>query len=198
MTMALQQAGVVPLGRILRAAEVGLYRDAEGALRAAKAAAAAQRAAALAELEAECAARREAAAQETAREQARSLAETEAAIQRELAALHREIAEAIAEGVARVIGGLDLAEAVARAAQRAVAELSTRHAVTVRVNPLAHDRTASRLASRGATVRVIADATLPPDGCIIETPAGFVRAGINEQLDAIRAALTTAAEGNNA
>jgi len=198
MTTALQQAAIIPLGRILRAQDVGLYRDAEGALRAATSAAAALRTAALAELEAECAARREAAAQETAREQARTLTDTEAGVQRELAALSREIAEAIAEGVARVIGGLDLAEAVARAAQRAVAELTTRHAVTVRVNQLAQDRTAARLASHGGTVRVIADATLPSDRCIVETPAGFVRAGINEQLDAIRAALTAAVEDENA
>jgi len=198
MSAVLQEAGVVPLGRVVRAKEVGLYRDAEGALRAARAAAAAQRLAALAEMEGECVARREAAARATERERTRILAETEASVQCELAALSRQIAEAIAEGVARVIGGLDLAEAVARAAQRAVAELTAQHTMTVRVSPLAQDRTAARLASHDATVRVIADATLPSDGCIIETPAGFVRAGISEQLDAIRAALTAAAERDNA
>ena len=198
MTTVLREAGVVPLGRVVRAEEVGLYRDAEGALRAAKAAAAAQRLAGLAEMEEECVARREAAARETEREQTRILAETESAVQRELAVLSRQIAEAIAEGVARVIGGLDLAEAVARAAQRAVAELTAQHTMIVRVSPVAQDRAATRLASHGATARVIADATLPSDGCIIETPAGFVRAGISEQLDAVRAALIAAAEGDNA
>jgi flagellar biosynthesis/type III secretory pathway protein FliH len=184
---------IAPLGRILRAEEVGLYRDAEAALRAAEAAVGAMHARAAQEAEAACAARLAAAAQEMQRETARILIETEAAAQRSLAAMPCEIAEAIAEGVAKVIGGIDLAEAVARAAQRAMAELAKRHAVVVRVNPAALGRTSARLDVRGNGVRVVADPALTPDACIIEMPAGFVRAGLEEQIATLRAALKAAA-----
>jgi type III secretion protein L len=187
---------IAPLGRILRAQEVGLYHDAEAALRVAEAAAGAMRARAALEIEAARADRLAAAEQEMQREAARILIETEAAAQRSLAALPREIAEAIAEGVAKVIGGIDLAEAVARAAQRAMAELAERHAVVVRVNPAAQGRTSARLADRGNDVRVVADPALAPDACIIETPAGFVRAGLQEQIATLRAALKAAAGGD--
>jgi type III secretion protein L len=183
---------LAPLGRIIRAEDAGLYRDAAGAMRAAEAAAADHRAAAIAAIEADSTARRAATAQQIQQEQVRILAETAAAAQRSIASLRREIAEAIAEGVARVIAGIDLAEAVARAAQRAVAELAAHHALVVHVNPLAHDRVAARLGARRA-VRVVADATLPQDDCIVETPAGFVRAGLQQQLETLRAALIGAA-----
>jgi type III secretion protein L len=192
MTTALQHR-IAPLGRIIRAEDVGLYRDAVGALRAAEAAAAEDRAAAIAAIEADTAARRDATAQQIQQEHVRILAETAAVAQRSIAGLRREIAEAIAEGIARVIGGIDLADAVARAAQRAVAELAAHHAVVVHVNPLAHDRVAARLGAHHA-VQVVADATLPQDDCIVETPAGFVRAGLQQQLETLRTALIEAAD----
>ena len=184
---------IAPLGRIIRAEDAGLYRNAEGALRAAEAAAADHLTAAVAAIEADTTARRAAAAQQIQQQQVRILAETATAAQRVIAGLRREIAEAIAEGVARVIGGIDLADAVARAAQRAVAELAAHHAMVVHVNPQAHDRVAARLGAH-RVVRVVADATLPQDDCIVETPAGFVRAGLQQQLETLRAALIEAAD----
>jgi type III secretion protein L len=184
---------IAPLGRILRAEEVGLYRDAAAALRAAETAAAGLRATAEAEVAATNAERLAAAAQEMQRETARILVETEAAAQRSLAALAAEIAEAIAEGVAKVIGGIDLAEAVARAAQRAMQELAERHGIVVRVNPVAQARTRDKLAGRGRDVVVVADPALAPDACIIETSAGSVRAGLQDQIAILRSALNAAA-----
>jgi type III secretion protein L len=187
---------IVPLGRILRAEEVGLYRDAAAALRAAETAAAGLRATAEAEVAATNAARLAAAAQEMQLETARILVETEAAAQRSLAALTGEIAEAIAEGVAKVIGGIDLAEAVARAAHRAMQELAERHGIVVRVNPVAQGRTRDKLAGRGRDVVVVADPALAPDACIIETSAGSVRAGLQDQIAILRAALNAAASSD--
>jgi type III secretion protein L len=198
MTAALPEARIAPLGRILRAEHVGLYRDAEAALCTAQAAAMELRAAAARDAAAIRAAHIADLEHEVRRETARILADTAAAAQRSLAALPREIAEAIAEGVAKVIGGIDLAEAVARAAQRAMAELADRHAVVVHVNPVAQARTCARLTATGPGVagpgvRVIADAGLAPDACVIETPAGSVRAGLEDQLAILRAALNAAA-----
>lgn len=194
MTASVTEAGIAPLGHILRADQVGLYRDADAALRAAVTAAAEQCAAAGQEIAATRAARLAEAEQDMQRETTRILAETALAAQRYLAGLPRQIAEAIAEGVAKVIGGIDLAEAVARAAQRAVAELAEHNAVVLRVSPQAQERTRARLADPGKAVRVVADPALAPDACIVETPAGFVRAGLNAQIATLRAALQAAAD----
>jgi type III secretion protein L len=188
---------IAPLGRILRAREVGLYRTAEAALHVAETAASEIRSVAASDIEASRTARLADAEQEARRRTVQILAETSAAAQRSLASLPREIAEAIAEGVAKVIGGIDLAEAVARAAQRALTELTERHAVTVRVNPQALGPTRMGLARRDGGVVVVADPGLAPDACIVETPAGFVRAGLEEQIATLRAALTAAAHGND-
>ena len=193
MSHALTDAGIAPLGRIVRAEDLGLYRDAAGALRTAAAAAAELRATVTSEVETIRTARLAESDKEIQQRAARILAETAAAAQRSLAALPREIAEAIAEGVAKVIGGVDLAEAVARAAQRALAELAERHAIVVHVNPAAQACTRAKLADRGQGTLVVADPVLAPDACIIETPAGSVRAGLQEQIATLRAALQAAA-----
>ena len=194
MSTTLAPPIVAPLGRILRAEEVRLYRDATAALRNAEAAAAEHRVAAIHAAEAARSELLTAAQEETRRETTRMLVATEAEARRCLAGLPMEIATAIAEGIAKVIGGVDLAEAVARAAQKALAELTERHTVIVRVNPLAQGRTRAALANYDAATRVVADAELPPDSCILETPAGFVRAGLNEQIEMLRAALLEAAD----
>jgi type III secretion protein L len=193
MRPALAQPKAAPLGRILRAHEARLYNDAAAALRNAEAEATAQRAAAIRDAEAARADLLAAAREETDRETTRILAATEAEARRCLAALPMEIATAIAEGVAKVIGGVDLAEAVARAAKKALAELTERHTIVVRVNPAAEVRTRAALANPSAPVRVVADQGLAPDDCILETPGGFVHAGLSAQIDTLRAALLRAA-----
>ncbi|WP_158921294.1 FliH/SctL family protein [Acidisphaera sp. S103] len=184
---------IVPLRRILSAEEAGLYRSAADALRAAETTAAAvcQEAARLAE--AAYAAHLAEADRKAQAVRARILAETSAAVQRTLATLPKEIAEAIAEGVTKVVGGLDLAEAVARAARRAVAELADRHAAIVHVHPSAVVVTRARL---GGAVRVVGDDGLEPDACVVETPSGSVRAGLSEQLASLRAAMIATVDGD--
>jgi len=192
MTTPLAEPKWAPLGRILKAEEVRLYRDAATALRNAEAEAGALRDAAMREAERARTDLLATAHQETERERTRILAASAAEARRSLALLPTEIATAIAEAVAKVIGGVDLAEAVARGAQKAFAELSERHSVVVRVNPLAEARTRAALASDNTLVRVLADQALAPDDCILETPAGFVRAGLSAQIEALRAALLAA------
>jgi type III secretion protein L len=186
-------SAIVPLRRILSAEDAGLYRSAADALRAAEATAAATHQMAARQAEAAYAERLAEADREAQAVRVRILAETSAAVQRTLAALPLEIAEAIAEGIAKVVGGLDLAEAVARAAQRAVAELAERHAAIVHVHPTAVTVTRARL---GGGMRVVGDDGLEPDACVVETPSGTVRAGLTEQLASLRAAMIAAVAGD--
>ena len=193
MTPALAEPKAAPLGRILKADEVRLYRDAATALRNAEAEASEHRTAAMRDAERDRAELLAMARQETERETTRILVAAVAEARRCLALLPTEIATAIAEGVAKVISGVDLAEAVARAAQKALAELTERHSVVIRVNPLAEVRTRAALANHSALIRVLADQRLAPDNCVLETPAGFVHAGLSAQIETLRAALLTAA-----
>ncbi len=183
-----------PLGRVLRAAEAGLYADAAGALAFADAEAAKRREATAADLAAWRAQAAATAQAEAAARAADLLARTEAEIQRSLHRLLPEVAEAIAMGVAKVIAGLDVAEAVAAAAQRALGDIAERHAVTVRVAATAANATRARLAPLGAGVRVVADPDLASDDCVLETSAGFIRAGLGPQIAAVQAALLEAAQ----
>ncbi len=180
-----------PLGRVVRAEEWGLYADAEAALAQARQDAAALRQAAAAESQAESESIRAASLQEAQAEATRLLAETAMGVQAQLASVRMAVAEAIATGIARVIGELDMAEAVARAAVHAINGLQDRNGIAVRVAPELVQPVRQRLAA--ALIEVIADTTLQPDDCVVQTQAGFVRAGLNAQVATLQAALAEAA-----
>jgi flagellar biosynthesis/type III secretory pathway protein FliH len=88
---------------------------------------------------------------------------------------------------------MDVAEAVARAAREAIDELVERNGIVVRVHPAQVALVRERLAGWGEAARVVSDDTLPRDGCVIETQAGFIRAGLGEQVEIMRRALAEAA-----
>ena len=180
--------------RIIRAATIAQYGAADSVLEDARREAArllqTARTEALAEGERLLGALRA----EAEAEKLRVLAETSTAAQGMIHALHADVAEALSRAVARVLGELDMAEAVARAAAHALGEVSARHGTTVHVHPtgLAHARAALEGAANG--VRIVADENLPPDGCVLETEAGLVRATLSDQLAVLRTAFLNAAE----
>lgn len=180
-----------PLGRVLRAGEAGLYRDAAEALAVAHEALHRARAAATAEIEAERARVCNAALVEGQQGASRFLAQVALAARREVEGLPLAIAETIAEGVAKVVGQLAPSEAVARAAAQAVAELSERTGITVRVAPASVQAVGAHLSAAGWNdgVRVLGDPALGLRDCTVETRAGFVRADLDVQLAALRHAL---------
>jgi type III secretion protein L len=182
-----------PLGRIVPAAEAGLWRDAGAAMEAARREAAASRAHAAETLAAERAALEQALAEDSARQTARALAEAAAGAQRALQCLRADIAATIAAALRKVVGKLDLAEAVAAAAAEALAELSARHGVTLHVHPICVARVRQEVAPWGDGARVVADDTLPTDACTLETEAGIIRAGLSDQLAIVADALAQAA-----
>lgn len=183
---------VVPLGRVLRAADAQLYNDASAALESARSHAASLRDRAEAELAAE---REQLQAQAHAAaeaEVARALAGASANINRELAGLRAAVADAIADGVAGILGARPPADVAALAAAHAIASLQDRTGITLRV-PVAFAETIEAAVSTDG-LRVQADATLGDDELVIETAAGFVRGGVRAQLDRLREALHAAAE----
>lgn len=178
-----------PLGRIVRAEALGLYRDAEGALAAAHAEAAGIVQRAVDAAERARVTRLAEADREARAETAQMLTETAARTQRVIAGLNEEIAGAIADATAKIIGDFGLADAVAAAARRAIADLVDRNAITVRVARAQVDRVRAALAAFGQAAMIVGDEGVPDDACIIETRAGFVRAGLSEQLALLRQAL---------
>lgn len=182
-----------PRGRIVRAEELPLYCDASSALTAAHSAAAALLAEARRRAAAECAQARTEGLAAGKAEATRLLAATAASAQRQLDGLRDAVANAIADGVAAVIGEMDVSDRVARATSHAVATLQDRGNVIVRVAPGHTAATRDRLIHDAGFCRVLEDATLGQDDCIVETEAGVVRAGINTQLAALRDVLRQAA-----
>jgi type III secretion protein L len=182
-----------PIGRVLRAAEVGRLRGAEEAVASAQAELVQRRTETDQSVEKE----RQHILRETLSQAkadaSRRLATVALAAQRSLAGLADEIAVAIAEGVARVVGDLDVGRAVAQAAAIALRDLTKRHHIIIKVAPLAVEETREYIKALGEAADVVADASLPPDGCVIETPAGYIRATLSEQLTALRTALQDAA-----
>jgi len=180
-----------PLGRVIGAAEAELYASAAEALVLAEAEATRITTAAIAAAGEESARVRAEAEAEGRAAAARLLTGTETACRATLRRLHAEIAAAIADGVARVIGPAD-PQAVANAAAVALAELHERHGIVLRVAPAAVAAVAAKLGPTEG-VLIVPDPVLPPDACRIETQAGVVQADLTAQLATLRTALTEAA-----
>lgn len=183
---------VRPLGRVLRAAEAGLYADAAGALAAARADASRTATEAASGIEAERARARTEAAAAAEGERTRLLTDTALGLSRSMAGLRAALAEAMADGVARILGARPAAEVAAAAAAHAVESLHDRTGIVVRVPP--DQAAAVRDAVGDPAVRVLTDATLGGGECVIETAAGFVRAGVAAQVAQLREALRAAAD----
>lgn len=83
------------------------------------------------------------------------------------------------EVVRRIAGDLGSPEMVAALADRAAAALAPEPVPVVKVHPDAVETVRARLSSRAA---VEADATLDATDCVLVTPLGAVRAGLETQL----------------
>ncbi|MBS7458778.1 FliH/SctL family protein [Coralloluteibacterium stylophorae] len=120
---------------------------------------------------------------------ARTLAEAEARIS--------ELACAI---VARIAPGLDAEALVPRLVREAVQSAQAEQFLLIRVHPQAREAVAATLGEvRQAhpavgLIELVADESLEPQSCVVVSEAGEVRAGIAQQLDAIRVALAQASQ----
>ncbi|MBY5378375.1 HrpE/YscL family type III secretion apparatus protein (plasmid) [Rhizobium leguminosarum] len=181
-----------PLARIIRVEQAKSWIDGFAFLELAKAEAAAIRS------EAEADASR---VREAAREEGRKEGELEAAaiamraqvdVDLHLASIEPLMAGLAMQIVERVIGTLDNAELVARAARQALDDLRDERSVVVSVAPELADEVHQRLGELGPmamTMRVSADRHLSARRCMVTTPATSIDVSIDVQLDAIRAAM---------
>jgi type III secretion protein L len=121
-------------------------------------------------------------------EASRLVRDTTLAVDRYLARLEGEIGALALGVVRRVLGDLDVAEVVARAAAQALAELRQDKFVKVTVHPAAVDRVSTALAALtqegGATVTVESDPALDQKACIVTSDFAVVEASIEAQLQA--------------
>ena len=93
-----------------------------------------------------------------------------------------DLARLALEVVRRIAADLGAPETVAALADRAAASVAPDPAPVVRVHPDALSATRARLDPR---IAVEADASLAPTDCVVATPLGEVRAGLETQLAAL-------------
>lgn len=126
-------------------------------------------------------------------EATRLVRDTALGVDRYLAKLEGEIGALALSIVRRMVGDLDRADLVARAAAQAVAEFRQEKTIKVTVHPAAADRISRALAglthSNGATVTVEADPALDQGACIVASDFAVVDASIETQLQAFAAGL---------
>ena len=121
-------------------------------------------------------------------EASRLLRDTTLAVDRYLAKLESEIGALALRVVRRVLGELDVADVVARAAAQALAEFRQQKFLKVTVHPAAVERVSTALAALtqegGATVMVESDPALDQDACVVTSDIAVVEASIEAQLRA--------------
>jgi type III secretion protein L len=120
-------------------------------------------------------------------EASRLVRDTTLAVDRYLAKLESEIGALALGVVRRVLGELDIADVVARAAAQALAEFRQAKFVKVTVHPATVDRVSTALAAltqEGGTVTVESDPALDQGACIVTSDFAVVEASIEAQLRA--------------
>jgi type III secretion protein L len=126
-------------------------------------------------------------------EAGRLVREATSAVDRYLAKLEGEIGALALGIVRRMLGDLDVADVVARAAAQAVAEFRQEKILKVMVHPAAADRVGAALAAlmegSEATVTVESDPALEADACIVTSDRAVVDASVEAQLAAFAASV---------
>jgi type III secretion protein L len=132
-------------------------------------------------------------------EASRLVRDTTLAVDRYLGVLENEIAALALGLVRRVLGDLDVAEVVARAAAQAVAEFRQEKFLKVTVHPAAIDRVSAALAALtqegGTTVTVESDPALDRAACIVTSDFAVVEASVEAQLRALANGLRSSGRG---
>lgn len=134
-------------------------------------------------------------AQQQMTEQLASLNERRARV---LAGAESRIAELACAIVARIAPGLDAAKLVPPLVLEAVEAAHAEQFLMIRVHPSVNAAVAASLGSvRQAhpalgVIELVDDESLDPQSCVVVSEAGEVRAGIAQQIEAIRLALAAA------
>ncbi|WP_116136855.1 type III secretion system stator protein SctL [Trinickia diaoshuihuensis] len=122
-----------------------------------------------------------------------------------LALSRGKMADMVVRGLRELVGEFEREQIFALALKRIDAFVRDEAFLVVRVAPasvevmkqavahrraaLADEAHAADAAVRAQAVRVVADASLGDDDCVVETPAGSIDARLSTQIDAIRSAI---------
>lgn len=186
---------MTPRGRIVRAAEVGLWQDAVAHLEAARKRSREMVEAAQAEAQRLIAAGRKAGEDAAAAAVTAQLADGMRRIEAAWAGLEDDMIQIVAETVERVVGTLNPREATLAAACLALRELRHARRIEVRV-PMADIAWIEAGLARNlepqllALVVLRADPDMATGRCLVSSEFGAVEAGLEAQLAALRAGLT--------
>lgn len=190
-----------PFARILRAAEARAWQDGHAFLDEARRDAQQLRDAARRAYAAEYAQGYEDGKAQGDADAARLVSETAVKVDRYLGGLEAEITGLALDVVRRVLGEFDASMLVAKAAAQAVTEIRRAKYLKVRVHPASVNRVRDELNAVlresdlvRMTVEIDADDTLATGACILLTDIAVIDAGIEAQLNAIAAAISSKAE----
>ena len=122
-----------------------------------------------------------------ARQVAETLAEIHRVLEAERARLRGQAASLALDIVRRITVELGPDATVAALAERAVRDLLPQEPIRVRVAAERVGAVSARLWPIHERVEVAAEPGLGPDECLIDTPSGHVRAGLDVQLAALEA-----------
>jgi type III secretion protein L len=138
---------------------------------------------------------------EGAAEAERIVREAEAAVDRYLAGLDKEISALALSIVRRVVGELDVADLVAHAATQALSEFRQEKNIRIAVHPAAADRVNAALGALAQddqpAVTVEPDPALDEGACILVSDEAVVDASIDVQIRAVEAGLTASSGERN-
>lgn len=118
-----------------------------------------------------------------------------------LKSLQPALVEVIIDAVALLAKGIDREALIARALETLQSSLRDASWARLRVHPSAVPAAQAALAEfdretgLGKLARVMADESLPADGCVLESEFGTVDASLGTQLEVIRGAIANAAHG---
>lgn len=110
--------------------------------------------------------------------------------------LEQRVAELVAEGVRRVIGRFEPAEAMTRMIGNLLSQLRAQNRVTLEVSPDSLDAVSARfdeLQSAHPTIEhleLVVDPSLPGSVCRLQTPLSTIQTSVDEQIELLRSALS--------
>lgn len=182
-----------PAGPVVRAAEIGIWSEAQAGLAASHRHAVETRAFARDLVERERA-RAEAEGRAVGEEAAAArIAETAARAAAHLAALERELPALVHGLVAEVIGAFEPGDVLVGSVRQAIARLRPDAEASLRVAPGDLEAVRAGLADRDTgALRIEADPVLQPGECCLRSAIGSVELGVEAQLRALRAGLAAA------
>jgi type III secretion protein L len=120
-------------------------------------------------------------------------------VDRYIASLDQQIAALAMKIVRRVLGDIDVTDAIARAAAQALNDFRREKNLKVSVHPAALERVRASLnahvreAGLGVNLTVEADATLSKEACVIASDFAVIDASVDTQLTALAKAISMAA-----